>query len=260
MSNTNNGNSQYTILKCSACGAEVASSSKFCSNCGQKLTSGFIRAIDLQCPNCGGPMERSSDGETLICHYCGATKLLVESDDVKIAQIQTDAQHRIEIEKIRSQQELEREANAAAIEVSREERKRERYEVKIHKRQLRYQRREQRRSWRQKLHEAHINERTRRKQETMHEAQRNADSRRREYSDSEAPFWIGTLIVVYLIAAWTNFHNGNVLSAFVAVVQLALSILAALKGYQIIYEKRSGEYKVYAYISLALILLFFRFQ
>ena len=52
---------------------------------------GESRLISLKCENCQGSLEVDSGKEILFCPYCGSRQLITESDEVKIAQIQSFA-------------------------------------------------------------------------------------------------------------------------------------------------------------------------
>lgn len=60
--------------------------------------------VKLTCEDCGGTMDINSNQNVIVCPFCGSKKIVLESDEVKIAQIQAEA----EIEKQRLTNELEK--------------------------------------------------------------------------------------------------------------------------------------------------------
>lgn len=47
--------------------------------------------VKLTCSDCGGTMDIDADKKVLLCPFCGSKKIILESDEVKIAKIQADA-------------------------------------------------------------------------------------------------------------------------------------------------------------------------
>lgn len=60
--------------------------------------------VKLTCEDCGGTMDIDSDRKVMVCPFCGSKKIVLESDEVKIAHIQAEA----EIEKQRLANDLEK--------------------------------------------------------------------------------------------------------------------------------------------------------
>ena len=59
--------------------------------------------VKLTCSDCGGTMDIDADNKVLLCPFCGSKKIILESDEVKIAKIQADA----DVEKARMEHESE---------------------------------------------------------------------------------------------------------------------------------------------------------
>lgn len=59
--------------------------------------------VKLTCSDCGGTMDIDADKKVLLCPFCGSKKIILESDEVKIAKIQADA----DVEKARMEHESE---------------------------------------------------------------------------------------------------------------------------------------------------------
>lgn len=77
-------------MKCRRCGNEVEQGDKFCSACGARIEPG-VKTIQLKCKECGGVMDWNDNRPILYCSYCGSKELILESDDVTIQRIKTDA-------------------------------------------------------------------------------------------------------------------------------------------------------------------------
>lgn len=48
----------------------------------------------LKCEECGGIMDINEDKKILFCPYCGSKELIEESDEVKIAKIETELEEK----------------------------------------------------------------------------------------------------------------------------------------------------------------------
>lgn len=51
-----------------------------------------MNKITLVCQNCNGTLEVGAEQNVLCCHYCGQKTLVAESDEVKIARMQTNTE------------------------------------------------------------------------------------------------------------------------------------------------------------------------
>lgn len=59
--------------------------------------------VKLVCEDCGGTMNIDSDKQIMMCPFCGSKKIILESDDVKIATINAEA----DVEKQRINRDIE---------------------------------------------------------------------------------------------------------------------------------------------------------
>lgn len=59
--------------------------------------------VKLTCSDCGGTMDIDADKKVLLCPFCGSKKIILESDEVKIAKIQADA----DVEKAKIQRDIQ---------------------------------------------------------------------------------------------------------------------------------------------------------
>lgn len=59
--------------------------------------------VKLTCSDCGGTMNIDADKKVLLCPFCGSKKIILESDEVKIAKIQADA----DVEKAKIQRDIQ---------------------------------------------------------------------------------------------------------------------------------------------------------
>lgn len=59
--------------------------------------------VKLTCSDCGGTMDIDADKKVLLCPFCGSKKIILESDEVKMAKIQADA----DVEKARMKHEAD---------------------------------------------------------------------------------------------------------------------------------------------------------
>lgn len=84
---------------CPKCGTQNSEGSRFCTACSQDMTAAQnnqqpaneLKKIQLRCKACGGSMEVQNGQNVLLCPYCGSKEMLVESDKVSVARIQSGA-------------------------------------------------------------------------------------------------------------------------------------------------------------------------
>ena len=62
--------------------------------------------IQLRCEDCGGIMTIDNSRSVLLCPYCGSTKIVADSDEVKMERIRNERIKDIEIHK--QNQEMEK--------------------------------------------------------------------------------------------------------------------------------------------------------
>ena len=46
--------------------------------------------VKLTCSDCGGTMDIDADKNVILCPFCGSKKIILESDDVKIAKVELE--------------------------------------------------------------------------------------------------------------------------------------------------------------------------
>lgn len=104
-------------MYCKECGHLIDDDSRFCVCCGAPqrqmtaLAENAPRGADAMsgvCRTCNAQMEWSADGRSLVCPYCGRTEVFRESDALQAEKLRTQAYSEVEIERIRSQSELEK--------------------------------------------------------------------------------------------------------------------------------------------------------
>lgn len=61
-----------------------------------------LRRVSLICSSCGGALSVDKDSTVLMCPFCGAKELILESESVEIEKIRSESLKEIELEKIRS--------------------------------------------------------------------------------------------------------------------------------------------------------------
>ena len=78
--------------------------------------------VKLVCEDCGGTMNIDSDKQIMMCPFCGSKKIILESDDVKIATINAEADvekqrinRDIELAKIEENKRKDKEENMVGI-------------------------------------------------------------------------------------------------------------------------------------------------
>ena len=109
-------------MKCQNCQEEINDNVKFCPNCGTETDSDdAVRKVSLICNTCGGTLSVNEDSAVLLCPFCGAKELILESESVEIEKIRNAAQKEIEIEKIKSEERLKLKAQEQKL--SKEEQK-----------------------------------------------------------------------------------------------------------------------------------------
>lgn len=73
-------------MYCSSCGNELNENAMFCNICGTKtLNNNYTRIHTMRCEHCGGTMEITDDRQIMFCPFCQSQNILIESDDVKVA-------------------------------------------------------------------------------------------------------------------------------------------------------------------------------
>lgn len=87
---------------CQNCNEKINDDVKFCPKCGADVANDDIRKISLICSSCGGTLSVDENSSVLLCPFCGAKELLLESETVEIEKIRNAAQKEIEIERIKS--------------------------------------------------------------------------------------------------------------------------------------------------------------
>lgn len=93
---------------CKNCGFIIENDDKFCKNCGTKNFES-ANTVNLKCNNCSGVMVVDKDKQILTCAYCGSTELMLDSDNVTVEKIRSDAYKEIEFKKLEFQQKFEKE-------------------------------------------------------------------------------------------------------------------------------------------------------
>lgn len=60
--------------------------------------------IEMKCTDCGG-LYKAIDDNTFECPYCGSTKVILDSDAVRIAKARYEAYKEVELERIQKEHE-----------------------------------------------------------------------------------------------------------------------------------------------------------
>ena len=60
--------------------------------------------VEMKCADCGG-LYKPIDDNTFKCPYCGSTKVILDSDAVRIAKARYEAYKEVELERIRKEHE-----------------------------------------------------------------------------------------------------------------------------------------------------------
>ena len=67
-----------------------------------------MKKISLKCEGCGGTLVVDENKTILACPFCGHKSLIIENDEVIIERIKTTAQKEIELEKIKSSENIQK--------------------------------------------------------------------------------------------------------------------------------------------------------
>lgn len=87
---------------CMKCGAKLPDGAQFCMSCGTAIsgnTESNVKMVHLKCRECNGVMEVDPNTNTLVCPFCESKDVIIESDNVKIEQIKSDAYKTVELSK-----------------------------------------------------------------------------------------------------------------------------------------------------------------
>lgn len=108
-------------MYCANCGAELPVNSKFCSHCGNSIggATSTAKTYQMKCKSCSGVMNINEDENKriLMCPFCGSKEIFIENDAVVIARIQNRTYKDVEIERQKTQREMDR--NRVELEKSR---------------------------------------------------------------------------------------------------------------------------------------------
>lgn len=96
---------------CPNCGKTYNEVVKFCPECGHKMDMDK-HTIQLICKKCGGTLKVDSNQSVLICPFCKSAELIMESDEVAIQRIKSNAYKEIELEKLKHEKEKEQQKQA----------------------------------------------------------------------------------------------------------------------------------------------------
>ena len=100
-------------MKCPKCGKNVPDTVKFCPECGYDIgEDNSTRLVQLRCKSCNGVMKIDTDKGIAVCPFCGATEMIVESDEVIIEKDRNRTYKEIELEKLKAQKEKQDEKDA----------------------------------------------------------------------------------------------------------------------------------------------------
>lgn len=72
-----------------------------------KTDKNYVGTIILKCTDCGGHLEADKENNTANCPYCGASNLLIESDEVVIERIRSKAYKDVASQKLQAYKEVE---------------------------------------------------------------------------------------------------------------------------------------------------------
>lgn len=67
-----------------------------------------MKKKSLKCEGCGGTLVVDENKTILACPFCGHKSLIIENDEVIIERIKTTAQKEIELEKIKSTENIQK--------------------------------------------------------------------------------------------------------------------------------------------------------
>ena len=100
-------------MKCPKCEKIVPDTVKFCPECGYDIgEDNSVRLVQVRCKSCSGVMRIDTEKSIAVCPFCGATELIVESDEVLIEKDRNRVYKEIELEKLKNEKELLDEKNA----------------------------------------------------------------------------------------------------------------------------------------------------
>lgn len=89
---------------CQKCGREIADNALFCAACGTKQETAAPanppKTIQMVCSKCNGTMTVDEKNNSMVCPYCGSKELILESDQVKVEKIRTEARKEVEFKKL----------------------------------------------------------------------------------------------------------------------------------------------------------------
>ncbi len=98
---------------CEKCGKKIRNDSKFCYSCGtackneiNNTETPYFEIRKMVCDNCQAVIEMDEEKDILYCPYCGSKELIIESDNVRIEKLRTNAQKQVALDK--NQKSLER--------------------------------------------------------------------------------------------------------------------------------------------------------
>ena len=83
------------------------------------ISKDYMDTITLICANCGGKMEIDKENNIANCPFCGALKLLAESDEAVATRIRNKTFEDVASEKIKADKEIE----LAKLKISDQEKK-----------------------------------------------------------------------------------------------------------------------------------------
>lgn len=63
-----------------------------------------MAVISMRCKDCNGLLDVNEDQTIMFCPYCGSKSLILENDAVQIERIKSEAQTKIELERIKSEE------------------------------------------------------------------------------------------------------------------------------------------------------------
>lgn len=72
-----------------------------------QIDKNYVNTIILKCADCGGHLEADKENNSASCPYCGASTLLVESDEVVIERIRSKTYKDVASEKLQAYKEVE---------------------------------------------------------------------------------------------------------------------------------------------------------
>ncbi len=107
---------------CQNCHEEINDNVRYCPCCGTETASDdAVRKVSLICSSCGGTLTVNEGSSVLLCPFCGAKELILQSESIEIEKIRNATRKEIEIEKIKSEERLKLKAQEQKL--SKEEQK-----------------------------------------------------------------------------------------------------------------------------------------